>query len=103
MKIYDLVISIHAPREGSDPEMVAGSRNRVISIHAPREGSDGFHRGVQRLVILISIHAPREGSDDHGKQPDVSAMISIHAPREGSDGCAGGDIIANRHFYPRSP
>ena len=34
----------------------------MISIHAPREGSDVFLS--QALVdILISIHAPREGSD----------------------------------------
>ena len=56
-------ISIHAPREGSDPQggCLSGPRER-ISIHAPREGSDGFpgHRAPGRL---ISIHAPREGSD----------------------------------------
>ena len=34
----------------------------VISIHAPREGSDlGF--GMIVFLIRISIHAPREGSD----------------------------------------
>ena len=35
-------ISIHAPREGSDPMVLMVDRlNRGISIHAPREGSDG--------------------------------------------------------------
>ena len=35
----------------------------VISIHAPREGSDpgAFHVGG--VAVPISIHAPREGSD----------------------------------------
>ena len=33
-------ISIHAPREGSDPSNSAARAHPVISIHAPREGSD---------------------------------------------------------------
>ena len=33
-------ISIHAPREGSDVELVHGLVALGISIHAPREGSD---------------------------------------------------------------
>ena len=36
-------ISIHAPREGSDPGTEASVTNSgTISIHAPREGSDSF-------------------------------------------------------------
>ena len=34
----------------------------VISIHAPREGSDGLHAPTHSKKH-ISIHAPREGSD----------------------------------------
>ena len=34
------VISIHAPREGSDCRRSASGPPRPISIHAPREGSD---------------------------------------------------------------
>ena len=57
------MISIHAPREGSDHPGPAGTPLSFISIHAPREGSDR-----QRLLSgppkhSISIHAPREGSD----------------------------------------
>ena len=34
-------ISIHAPREGSDPQVPGQtSMDDTISIHAPREGSD---------------------------------------------------------------
>ena len=33
-------ISIHAPREGSDPMDDIGQSQKRISIHAPREGSD---------------------------------------------------------------
>ena len=35
------MISIHAPREGSDGRLVAGGIAAEISIHAPREWSDG--------------------------------------------------------------
>ena len=34
----------------------------MISIHAPREGSDDDARQIVDL-LKISIHAPREGSD----------------------------------------
>ena len=103
------LISIHAPREGSDIILASGrpsewiflstlpargatkaARRSVawrarISIHAPREGSD------QRLLLLdlgqvvISIHAPREGSDGQSSILAPQCGISIHAPREGSD------------------
>ena len=59
-----LLISIHAPRVGSD---ALGQRGKVvpggISIHAPRVGSDGVWKPVFQLGY-ISIHAPRVGSDD---------------------------------------
>ena len=33
-------VSIHAPREGSDPLARRETYTQVVSIHAPREGSD---------------------------------------------------------------
>ena len=36
---------------------------RLISIHAPREGSDDRRRAAGYVFDGISIHAPREGSD----------------------------------------
>ena len=36
------LISIHAPREGSDQSQFADTVSESISIHAPREGSDGI-------------------------------------------------------------
>ena len=101
-------ISIHAPREGSDPKAGPLPQGGVyISIHAPREGSDvkipdlkvhkrNFYprspRGERHIDATampsnfhISIHAPREGSDALTGHDVVCFMISIHAPREGSD------------------
>ncbi len=34
----------------------------LVSIHAPNEGSD-FQPRAGRLVLRVSIHAPNEGSD----------------------------------------
>ena len=80
------IISIHAPRTGSDqpglftspvissfqstlPARGATSTaaddaaTSTISIHAPRTGSDLRVALKRRLELLISIHAPRTGSD----------------------------------------
>ena len=120
------VISIHAPREGSDPVAHGLHGCPRISIHAPREGSDdnlAFHnimaikfqstlpaRGATLGLSLwqkeekISIHAPREGSDG-----DTTYMmmrgndISIHAPREGSDRRTTPTRSWSTYFNPRSP
>ncbi len=45
----------------------------LISIHAPREGSDTLHL-LQSYPVLISIHAPREGSDSAGKTGLVHSL-----------------------------
>ena len=74
----------------------------MISIHAPREGSDP--RGVTGAMgIGISIHAPREGSDTGTVGADNRHIISIHAPREGSDFFAVGSLLDITNFNPRSP
>ena len=58
-----LIISIHAPRMGSDCRSPTGPwRWRGISIHAPRMGSDRLAQHHRRGLV-ISIHAPRMGSD----------------------------------------
>ena len=103
--VLKCVISIHAPREGSDGPRHRRRRaqDRPISIHAPREGSDPCKTCLQ-ATVSISIHAPREGSDSCILNFNAATLtISIHAPREGSDpGSAPGGSRC-RHFYPRSP
>ena len=63
---------------------VRTSRASVISIHAPRTGSD---EGGRRFIRGqgISIHAPRTGSDKANGHSQFKQSISIHAPRTGSD------------------
>ena len=58
----------------------------LISIHAPRMGSDDVLAQADPAIDPISIHAPRMGSDPDTTTPAaVHDTISIHAPRMGSD------------------
>ena len=121
------LISIHAPREGSDLQCdITPVDGRGISIHAPREGSD---QNVARIEThlskfqstlpargatygdnhsppppSISIHAPREGSDHSPRALPCISCISIHAPREGSDSHNNFYYVSPKNdFNPRSP
>ena len=120
-----VVISIHAPRTGSDSIQIARIMYEVISIHAPRTGSDdllatsveslaifqstlparGATRGriFKRFPRKISIHAPRTGSDSFRHAGVWYIPISIHAPRTGSDFQGGACRYWFWHFNPRSP
>ena len=40
-----------------------GTEEVLISIHAPRTGSDAQRRLFRLRHLIISIHAPRTGSD----------------------------------------
>src|SRR5699024_10255952 len=120
-----VLISIHAPREGSDTSGRDRSLGCNISIHAPREGSDfqagglfpddvGFlstlpARGATHYAVSPHIHwqflstLPARGATEVVTVANRLTDISIHAPREGSDVC---EIIGKGlavHFYPRSP
>ena len=76
----------------------------MISIHAPREGSDLGGWNMSGGMIHISIHAPREGSDAAVEEAlETYGRISIHAPREGSDGSASNFDHERTNFNPRSP
>ena len=82
----NILISIHAPREGSDPFAPAHRLHPAqFQSTLPVRGATDRH-DRRRHYIPISIHAPREGSDA-GEQVTKTPeqMISIHAPREGSD------------------
>ena len=96
------MISIHAPREGSDMQAPDLRKELEISIHAPREGSD-YNVLWPILINNISIHAPREGSDCHRSTYLEAPPISIHAPREGSDDPQSRKGTRGLYFYPRSP
>ena len=74
------VISIHAPRTGSDQALLLRSCNHTISIHAPRTGSD--YRAAQAVANDLHFN-PRS---PHGERP-----------------IAGRGTAGQSHFNPRSP
>ena len=80
------LISIHAPRTGSDTIPLFSA---FVQRHFnPRSPHGERHIGLQprQRIAVISIHAPRTGSDPmDGIQLSLFG-ISIHAPRTGSDG-----------------
>ena len=119
------IISIHAPRGGSDrgPGIArsavafqstlpaGGATNHDglvgqygnISIHAPRGGSDPKALMGGYNSYVISIHAPRGGSDDGLFAVPCHFRISIHAPRGGSDYFSAISIVARVVFQSTLP
>ena len=105
-KTRKTMISIHAPRTGSDgigqvafaycsfqstlPARGATRHCYIIKVSSqfqstlPARGAT-VGTGISSPDRLISIHAPRTGSDGDTSQPRRLGSISIHAPRTGSD------------------
>ena len=107
-RVSSVAISIHAPREGSDPASYQhpGTTHRFQSTLPARGATSHLRpilaakalfqstlpargatrgRSLYRPIQCISIHAPREGSDSIYSSFSSARVISIHAPREGSD------------------
>ena len=66
-----MLISIHAPRTGSDQSDVAARVNRLISIHAPRTGSDIYRRSGARRPLDFNPRSP------HGERLRKVTILSI--------------------------
>ena len=124
--VLELIISIHAPRAGSDRVSCQGSRRITISIHAPRTGSDGTPRGcggaagnfnprsphgerrrldvsLRRALEFQSTLPARGATGERAKPMARGRSISIHAPRTGSDDGEREYKEALEDFNPRSP
>ena len=81
-----MVISIHAPRMGSD--VTAGvvlTAEPPISIHAPRMGSDLIVTWSIRPDTYFNPRSPDGERPPHIRFLHLPECISIHAPRMGSD------------------
>ena len=91
------------PARGATPRIPYAGGAGAISIHAPREGSDPsrWRRSARPKRFLSTL--PARGATDCGLQRPAFIEISIHAPREGSDPSGGKKLWASGHFYPRSP
>ena len=98
-----LIISIHAPRVGSDQGIMDLGYSRQISIHAPRVGSD-FQ--VLPLESIQSDFNPRSPCGERRRDAlllgsDLS--ISIHAPRVGSDFFSPKNVVEGQGFQSTLP
>ena len=78
-------------------------QDSAISIHAPREGSDPCPKRRYRNQCKFLSTLPARGATAVVVEAPVRRHISIHAPREGSDGWSFARLCAWRYFYPRSP
>ena len=78
-------ISIHAPRGGSDCNLINNGITHTDFNPRSPWGERPDYRYKPSIVTGISIHAPRGGSDDKLEADPEQGHISIHAPRGGSD------------------
>ena len=74
----------------------------VISIHAPRVGSDCIH-GILRLFCIISIHAPRVGSDENCSGSERSRCDFNPRSPCGERRPVRSQLLSRYYFNPRSP
>ena len=76
----------------------------MISIHAPREGSDDFVNSLLGATVSISIHAPREGSDGMTDDDDQRFLeFQSTLPARGATAVYYPLFVRRSHFNPRSP
>ena len=81
-------------------------RNRivlVISIHAPRVGSDDDDVVEQVEQAVFQSTLPVWGATIHHSRPYRSCSISIHAPRVGSDYSLTTRCLAGYEFQSTLP
>ena len=96
-------ISIHAPREGSDPKSGSqGSRSRNFYPRSPRGERQYTTTAGDRQAAFLST-LPARGATLDRQREAAEKGISIHAPREGSDRQRAKAERQSRNFYPRSP
>ena len=97
------LISIHAPRVGSDMYQLPFCNHSIISIHAPRVGSDGDNERKVTYAFIFQSTLPAWGATTRSTESTRTPVISIHAPRVGSDKAAARLKRMNCDFNPRSP
>ena len=98
------LISIHAPREGSDgKEFTANKYAKTFLSTLPARGATAGKRRCSPPSDDFYPRSPRGERRIANRPNTLWQQISIHAPREGSD--LSGDVTPNSffNFYPRSP
>ena len=93
-----------SPRGERPATLLQGLAGDTISIHAPREGSDPVRDSSSLSTTAFLSTLPARGATVVPIAPcDLGKQISIHAPREGSDPPARPRPRTPSNFYPRSP
>ena len=98
------LISIHAPREGCDPEGGRAILTTGFKTHPPGVGGDLLPITIFLGFLNFNPRTPRGVRPRFRRRGSPSCYISIHAPREGCDKSqtlASSFFIA--HFNPRTP
>ena len=103
LNVVLLVISIHAPRTGSDRKPPAGRTSRRNFNPRSPHGERLYARAARHGKAAISIHAPRTGSDRKPPEAAPAAGISIHAPRTGSDRIVASGLSSPMPFQSTLP
>ena len=75
----------------------------LVSIHAPRVGSDGPAEYDRRGDEGFYPRSPCGERRRDDTRMDCAVLVSIHAPRVGSDDPFPSRSQRQRRFYPRSP
>ena len=100
----DSLISIHAPRTGSDCRR---RQNRQHNNHFNPRSPHGERRIQHNLLLIhaaISIHAPRTGSDlSHAFFTCFAILFQSTLPARGATTCADVKRCNHQDFNPRSP
>ena len=73
------------PVRGATEPITQEVESNVISIHAPREGSDEIADMKKAIHGQFQSTLPVRGATDNWCVQLANLLISIHAPREGSD------------------
>ena len=90
----DELISIHAPRAGSDLcSSLAHSQATDFNPRSPC-GERHLHLQNQHNSQIFQSTLPVRGATEPAAQPVAHHAISIHAPRAGSDRLASADEVA---------
>ena len=100
---YD-IISIHAPRTGSDATQDAIRRlNGEFQSTLPARGATALFHWAEAQSATFQSTLPARGATVSRIASSAFSRISIHAPRTGSDKSMRKHQASERHFNPRSP
>ena len=82
---------------------ILSNQTIIISIHAPRVGSDGTIKTMKSALVYFNPRSPCGERPMQSREKTKEICISIHAPRVGSDAGYWPQLCGRCYFNPRSP